>query len=62
MLLSAHQYDIKYRKADWHRSLDGLSRLPLPVTHAEPTQAEIFYFKEVPAAPVTSTHVKKNTR
>lgn len=29
--------------------------------HTEPTQAEIFYFKEVPVAPVTLTHGKKLT-
>ena len=62
LLLSAHQYDIKYRWSDQHQNADGLSRLPLPVTHTEPTQAEIFYFKEVTAAPVTSTHVKRHTR
>lgn len=33
LLLSVHQYDIKYRKLDQHRNSDGLSRLPLPVTH-----------------------------
>lgn len=61
LILSAHQYDIKYRKSDQHGNADGLSRLPLPVTHSETTQAEIFYFKEVSAAPVTSTQVKKHT-
>lgn len=61
LLLSAHQYDIKYRQADLHGNADGLSRLPLPVKHAEPSQADIFYFKEVTAAPVTSTHVKRHT-
>lgn len=58
LLLSAHQYDIKYQ----HGNADGLSRLPLPVTHTEQTRAELFYFKEMTAAPVTSTHVKKHTR
>ena len=43
LLLSAHQYDIKYKKSDLHGNADGLSRLPLPVAHTEPTQAEIFY-------------------
>nr|XP_061811684.1 uncharacterized protein K02A2.6-like [Nerophis lumbriciformis] len=62
LLLSAHQYDIKYRKADQHGNADGLSRLPLPVTHIEPNQAEIFYFKEAAATPVTSAHVKRHTR
>lgn len=39
-----------------------LSRLPLPVTHTKSKPAEIFYFKGVTAAPVTSAHVKKHTR
>lgn len=38
---------------------DVLSMLLLPVPHHEPIQAEIFYFKEVTAAPVTLTHGKK---
>ena len=62
LLLSAHQYDIKYRKGDQHCNADGLSRLPLPVKHSEPKQAGIFYFKEVAATPVTSAHVKTHTR
>ncbi|XP_060774184.1 uncharacterized protein K02A2.6-like [Neoarius graeffei] len=62
LLLSAHQYDIKYRKADLHGNADGLSRLPLSVTHTEPKPAEIFYFKDVMSTPVTSAHVKKHTR
>lgn len=62
LLLSAHQYDIKYRKADLHGNADGLSRLPLPVTHTKSKPTEIFYFKDVTVAPVTSAHVKKHTR
>ena len=61
LLLSAHQYEIKYRMSDQYQNADGLSRLPLPVTHSELTQAEIFYFKDMTAAPVTSAHVKKHT-
>ncbi|XP_029965625.1 uncharacterized protein K02A2.6-like [Salarias fasciatus] len=61
LLLSAHQYEIKYRKSDQHQNADGLSRLPLPVKHSEHVKSKIFYFKEVTAAPVTSTHVKKHT-
>ncbi|KAJ8380942.1 hypothetical protein SKAU_G00017200 [Synaphobranchus kaupii] len=58
---SPKNYDIKHRNADQPWNADGLSRLPLPVAHTEPTRAKIFYFKEVTAAPVTSTHVKKHT-
>ncbi|KAL7834774.1 hypothetical protein SRHO_G00290210 [Serrasalmus rhombeus] len=62
LLLSAHSYDIKYRKSELHANADGLSRLPLPVTHAEPKQAEIFYFQQVEDAPVTSSQVQRHTR
>ena len=44
--------NIKYRKLDQHRSVYRLSRLLLPVTHTEPKQTEIFYFREVAVAPV----------
>uniref|UniRef100_A0A8C6SMM6 ribonuclease H n=1 Tax=Neogobius melanostomus TaxID=47308 RepID=A0A8C6SMM6_9GOBI len=62
LLLSAHSYDIKYRKADSHCNADGLSRLPLPVTKHEPNTVEIFYFKNVEKSPVTASQVKKATR
>lgn len=62
LLLSAHSYDIKYRKSDSHCNADGLSRLPLPVTKHEPSTVEIFYFKNVEKAPVTASQVKKATR
>ncbi|KAK7909595.1 hypothetical protein WMY93_014279 [Mugilogobius chulae] len=62
LLLSAHQYEIRYRKSDQHQNADGLSRLPLPTKHSEHTQAEIFYFKEVTATPVSSAHVRRHTR
>lgn len=61
LLLSAHQYEIKYRISDQHQNADGLSRLPLPVNLSEPTKVEIFYFKNVAAAPVTAAHVRKHT-
>nr|XP_055038341.1 uncharacterized protein K02A2.6-like [Misgurnus anguillicaudatus] len=62
LLLSAHQYDIKYRRSESHANADGLSRLPLPTSHPEPARAEIFYFKEVDNSPVTAAQVKKHTR
>ncbi|XP_033832445.2 uncharacterized protein K02A2.6-like [Periophthalmus magnuspinnatus] len=62
LLLSAHSYDIKYRKSDSHCNADGLSRLPLPVTKHEPNTVDIFYFKNVERAPVSAAQVKKATR
>ncbi|KAL0158780.1 hypothetical protein M9458_046856, partial [Cirrhinus mrigala] len=62
LLLSAHQYDIKYRRSEQHCNTDGLSRLPLPDTPPEGSQADIFYFKEVQSVPVTAAQVKRFTR
>lgn len=68
LLLSAHDYDIKYRKAELHANADGLSRLPLPDAHSEPPrsslppQAGIFYFRQVEEAPITYAQVKRHTR
>nr|XP_061833859.1 uncharacterized protein K02A2.6-like [Nerophis lumbriciformis] len=59
LLLSAHSYDIKYRKADLHGNADALSRLPLPITRPEPRAAEIFYFSQVDGAPVSAAHVRR---
>ncbi|XP_039520330.1 uncharacterized protein K02A2.6-like [Pimephales promelas] len=59
LLLSAHTYVIKYRKAELHGNADGLSRLPLS---NEAQVAEIFYFSQVERAPVTAVQVRKSTR
>ncbi|XP_039519644.1 uncharacterized protein K02A2.6-like [Pimephales promelas] len=62
LLLSAHTYEIRYRKAEQHGNADGLSRLPLPVTCPESKQKDNFYFEQVTVAPVTSTQVRRSTR
>ncbi|KAL6455440.1 hypothetical protein MHYP_G00004880 [Metynnis hypsauchen] len=62
LMLSAHTYDIKYRKSELHHNADGLSRLPLPVTCPESSQQDIFYFTQVEESPVTAVHVRKCTR
>ncbi|XP_061745073.1 uncharacterized protein K02A2.6-like [Nerophis ophidion] len=62
LLLSAHSYDINYRKADLHGNADALSRLPLPITRPEPRAAEIFYFSQVDGAPVSAAHVRRASR
>ncbi|XP_057677181.1 uncharacterized protein K02A2.6-like [Corythoichthys intestinalis] len=62
LLLSAHSYDIKYRKSDLHCNADGLSRLPLPVTKREPTSVDIFYFRNVEHAPISASQVKRATQ
>ncbi|XP_024064460.2 LOW QUALITY PROTEIN: uncharacterized protein K02A2.6-like, partial [Terrapene carolina triunguis] len=62
LLLSAHTYEIKYRKSTLHGNADGLSRLPLPVKHQDSAQKEIFYFEQVENTPITATQIKKATR
>ncbi|CAM4647097.1 unnamed protein product [Lepidochelys kempii] len=53
LLLSAHTYEIKYRKSTLHGNADGLSRLPLPVKHQDSAQKEIFYLEHVENTPIT---------
>lgn len=62
LLLSAHSYDLKYRKADSHCNADSLSRLPVPVTKPELHSEDICYFSQVDDAPVLARQVKKATR
>ncbi len=54
LLLSAHSYNIKYRKSELHGNADGLSRLPLADPVKEAKVAKIFYFSQVERAPVTA--------
>lgn len=61
LLLSAHTYDIKYRKSELHENADGLSRLPLTDQVKESKVAEIFYFSQVEKALVTAVQVRKGT-
>lgn len=61
LLLSAHDYDIQYRRLGAHANADGLSRLPLP---EQPKNSEetIFYFEMVECTPVTARQVKNETK
>ncbi|KAI5611825.1 hypothetical protein C0J50_11790, partial [Silurus asotus] len=62
LLLSAHTYDIKYRKSELHGNADGLSRLPLADRVKEAKVAELFYFSQVEQAPITAAQVRRGTR
>ncbi|KAJ8375556.1 hypothetical protein SKAU_G00061360 [Synaphobranchus kaupii] len=62
LLLSAHDYDIKYRKSELHGNADGLSRLPLPLTKPDSRHVDIFYFRGVEDAPVTAQQVRRIIR
>lgn len=62
-LLSIHAYDIKYWKSEFHEIVDSVFKPPLPMTHAEQKQANIFfYFKQVEEAPATWAQVCQHTR
>lgn len=62
LLLSGHDYDIKYRKSELHGNADGLSRLPLPVVRSVTQHTDIFFFHQVEDAPVTAKQVRRATR
>lgn len=62
LLLSGHDYDIKYRRSALHGNADGLSRLPLPAARPVTQQTDIFYFQQVDDTPVTAKQVRQATR
>lgn len=58
LLLSAHNYTIKYKKAEHHANADGLSCLPLHVEHREKKDAiELFYLGQLEKLPVSATDI-----
>ncbi|XP_058868762.1 uncharacterized protein K02A2.6-like [Acipenser ruthenus] len=63
LLLSAHTYDIEYRKGSDIGNADGLSRLPLKVTHKDkPDTVDVFYCNQMEQLPVKCAEVRKETR
>lgn len=60
ILLSAYQYEIKFRN---HGNADGLSRLPVNVEGEEvPGDVEVFNVGQVDALPVTAQQLGQATR
>ena len=66
VLLSAYQYEIRFKPTQEHANADGLSRLPIPTTtgskvicSADPA---IFNLSQVEALPVTATQNQAATR
>ena len=63
ILLSAHNYDIRFKPTAAHGNADGLSRCPLPGQRKE-TQSEpsIFNISQINALPVTCVQLQAATR
>ncbi|RXN04226.1 putative protein K02A2.6-like protein [Labeo rohita] len=60
LLLAAHDYVLEYKKAAHHANADGLSRLPLPVTHTEKMDTvDVFYANQVATLPVSNAEIKR---
>lgn len=61
LILAAHDYVLEYKKAALHANADGLSRLPLPVTHTEKTDTvDVFYAAQVATLPVSSGEIRRD--
>ena len=63
VLLSAYQYNIKFKPTDEHANADGLSRLPLPSTsNSSLTASAVLNISQISALPVTSSQIAAATR
>ena len=64
VLLSAYQYDIRYKATSDHSNADGLSRLPLPSTGSASDSEAITMFNcgQVQVLPVTVQDIQRATR
>eukprot|EP00731_Ephydatia_muelleri_P026680 Em0018g780a len=64
LVLSAYQYDVKFRATEEHGNVDGLSRLPLKgETHEEEeTEASIFNMVQIETLPVTAGQLRNESR
>jgi transposase InsO family protein len=62
IFLSGYTYDIQYKNNSKHCNADGLSRLPLETTLQHKDHVDILHMTQFEALPMTSTHVRKETR
>ena len=66
LLLSAYDYDIKYKSTDAHANADCLSRLPLQSTSDqqlnEKAPISVFNVSQISALPVTCQDIQRATR
>ena len=64
IILSAYQYELKFRATDKHANADCLSRLPLEVTTEEDTitkSASLFNLQQIDSLPVKSEKIAQFT-
>ena len=63
VILSAYEYDIKYKSTHAHSNADGLSRLPLKTTEASSDKEGVGIFNvcQVQAIPITFNTVRNAT-
>ncbi|KAL2077680.1 hypothetical protein ACEWY4_027184 [Coilia grayii] len=62
LLLAAHDYTIKYRRAADHGNADGLSLLPLPAQHeVKQMRVDTFLINHIESFPILCKDVKKET-
>ena len=64
LVLSAYQYDVKFRATEEHGNVDGLSRLPLKGERheEEETEASIFNMVQIETLPVTAGQLRNESR
>eukprot|EP00731_Ephydatia_muelleri_P018713 Em0011g753a len=64
LVLSAYQYDVKFRATEEHGNVDGLSRLPLKGERheEEETEASIFNMVQIETLPVTAGQLRNKSR
>ena len=66
VLLSAHQYEIRFKSTHEHANADGLSRLPLsnnPDSSSSASEAiTIFNIVQIEALPITASEIAASTR
>ena len=66
VLLSAYQYEIRFKSTFDHANADGLSRLPLPIYKGESlecsSEPSVFNITQIEALPVTSAQVETTIR
>ena len=63
IILSAYQYDIRFKPTDAHANADGLSRLPLSIASEHSISAiSVFNLSQIDSLPITSAQITTGTR